>query len=286
VFGCWDAAAVSLEEYLGDFRWYLDLFFGRTPGGMQALAPPQRSRVQANWKLPASNFLDNQHVYTTHAGPFALDKPIIPRTERMSSAMTGGAQVWTRTGHSITLLVSPSETSYRLYPSSLHELYDRCLQPGQRGVLRELLIAVATVFPNLSFLERSTYAADGSLVKSIILRLWQPVSATETEIVSWGFAEAEASPEYKRQSLANGSATFGISGVFEQDDVELWASIGASSAGAVAAEHPFIFETALPNLDHPITDYPGPGEAYQPFEAEITQFRFFLHWNELMANGD
>ena len=48
---------------------------------------------------------------------------------------------------------------------------------------------MGTVFPNLSFIE--SQAGPGE--KAVIARLWQPVSGTEMEVLSWVFAEREAS---------------------------------------------------------------------------------------------
>jgi 3-phenylpropionate/trans-cinnamate dioxygenase alpha subunit len=48
VFGCWDQNVASLVEYLGNFVWYFDAFFARSPKGMQVLAPPHKWRSKAN----------------------------------------------------------------------------------------------------------------------------------------------------------------------------------------------------------------------------------------------
>lgn len=40
IFGNWDPDACSLDEHLGDLKWYLEILFARTPGGMTVLAPP------------------------------------------------------------------------------------------------------------------------------------------------------------------------------------------------------------------------------------------------------
>ncbi|MPY81668.1 MAG: Rieske 2Fe-2S domain-containing protein, partial [Actinophytocola sp.] len=43
VFGCWDAQAPSLREYLGEMDHYLELMLDRTPGGVEVVAGVQRS---------------------------------------------------------------------------------------------------------------------------------------------------------------------------------------------------------------------------------------------------
>src|SRR6185312_11930027 len=98
------------------------------------------------------------------------------------------------------------------------------------------------------------------------------ISATETEILSWVLAEREATPEYKAFVLQNGVDNFGISGVFEQDDLELWASATSASDNVIARQFPFSFHTALPVANKPLANHHAPGRAYQPVLSEIIQF--------------
>lgn len=57
VFGCWDADAVSLDQYLGELRWYLDVMIERALGGLEVLSGQQRYVITANWKIAAENFV-------------------------------------------------------------------------------------------------------------------------------------------------------------------------------------------------------------------------------------
>ena len=69
IFATFDSQAPSLDEYLGDARWYIDMLFARTPGGAQALGAPIRWVAQKNWKYGAVNFAaDGPHALKTH-GP-------------------------------------------------------------------------------------------------------------------------------------------------------------------------------------------------------------------------
>ena len=119
---------------------------------------------------------------------------------------------------------------------------------------------VGTIFPNLSFIETQV----GPAQKAIIFRLWHPVSATEMEILSWVLAEREATPDYKATVLRNGFHNFGAAGVFEQDDLELWASATYASNNPVAKQLPYSFQTALPYINAPEKDHKWPGRAFKP----------------------
>ena len=50
LFGTFDENAPSLEEYLGEMAWYLDVFMD-LPGGSELLGPPIKVRINANWKF-------------------------------------------------------------------------------------------------------------------------------------------------------------------------------------------------------------------------------------------
>jgi nitrite reductase/ring-hydroxylating ferredoxin subunit len=283
IFASLDPGAVDLADYLGDFRWYLDIFFSRTPGGMQVMAPPQRSRVRTNWKTAAVNFgVDNQHIFTTHVGPFAVQPVTIPWPQRLK-AMEQGVQVVAAERHCISLGFTEFEEPFELYPAEMRPLFSQVLSADQQKILSGLISGAGTLFPNLSFLERMIPSEKHGLGKTVILRLWQPVGPREMEIVSWCLIDREASPAYRERSLADGLRNFGISGLFEQEDVELWASIGDASRNALAAQHPFSFMTAVSAVNTPVTDFFGPGEACRPILTEVTQFRFLQAWNRMMA---
>ena len=284
VFGCWDEDAVPLDDWLGDIAWYLNAFFDRTPLGMETLAPPHRWRVEANWKIGALNFIgDSQHVPTTHAGPITLDRVRSAR-EGFTVAGEDSFQVVTDGGHGCTLTyLAPGmpEQNYLTHDADMLAFYANNLCPEQLGMLHHLRVCVGTVFPNLSFIE--TQVASGQ--KAVILRLWQPLGGTRMEVISWVLAEREASAAYKASVLHKGVHNFGAAGVFEQDDMELWASATEASDNPVAARYPFSFHTCLPYLDAPVADFRWPGRAYRPSDTEVAQFAFMCHWDGLMRTG-
>src|SRR5690606_37978544 len=124
-------------------------------------------------------------------------------------------QIMTEGGHGCTFTyLAPGlpEAAYETHAADLLPLYAQKLAPDQLNLLRQLRVAVGTIFPNLSFIE--TQAVQGQ--KAVIMRLWQPKSGTEMEILSWVLAEKEASPEYKDNVLKVGFRNFGIAGLFEQ----------------------------------------------------------------------
>jgi len=66
------------------------------------------------------------------------------------------------------------------------------------------MISAASLFPNLSFVHNWPKVADGSdaagadtVLPFISIRQWQPISADETEVLSW-FAVDAAAPASSR----------------------------------------------------------------------------------------
>ena len=100
IFGCMDAAAPTLADYLGDAAWYMDIW-ADVPGGVEFMGPPARSIIHANWKSPAENFVgDCYHVGWTHASALLamtdISSPRQPSRRKMSAfrSRPDMAMVW------------------------------------------------------------------------------------------------------------------------------------------------------------------------------------------------
>jgi phenylpropionate dioxygenase-like ring-hydroxylating dioxygenase large terminal subunit len=281
VFGSWNKNVVPLADYLGDIAWYVDPFLSRSGGGMEVLAPPHRWRAKCNWKVGALNFVgDSQHILTTHVGPLTLD-PVRAARAGFATAAENSFQVVTDEGHGCTLTyLAPGlpEEAYQTHPRELEPVYARNLPAEQLALLNRLRVIVGTIFPNLSFIETQV----GPAQKAVIVRLWQPVSGTEMEVLSWVLAEKEASPAYKADVLRKGFHNFGAAGVFEQDDLELWSSATEASNNPIAKQFPYSFHTALRYINAPEKEHKWPGRAFKPADTEVAQLEFMRQWERCM----
>jgi hypothetical protein len=199
--------------------------------------------------------------------------------------MEEGVQVVVDEAHCVSFVITEFEVPFALYPEELRPLLQKVLNPDQQKILSGLISGAGTLFPNLSFLERMIPSEKRGAGKTVFLRLWQPISASEMEIISWCLIDREASEEYRERSLADGLRSFGPSGLFEQEDVELWATIPDASRNTLAGDYPFNFMTAVPGMKTRVPDFSGPGDAYRPMLTEVTQFRFLQHWNQIMERN-
>ena len=63
-----DLDAMSLTQYLGPAREYIDLVLDQSPSGrMEIIQGSQHYDIGANWKLLVENSFDDYHLLTTHA---------------------------------------------------------------------------------------------------------------------------------------------------------------------------------------------------------------------------
>ena len=98
VFATFNQDAPSLDEYLGDMKWYIDLYFNRTPLGMEVVGEPARWIIKANWKSAADNFAsDSYHTVMTHYSGVELGQ--LPPNPMFASfgvqvAMENGQWYW------------------------------------------------------------------------------------------------------------------------------------------------------------------------------------------------
>ena len=72
MFVNFDADAVSIEEYLGNAKEYIDLVADQSEAGMEMLSDPQEYSVRANWKLISENSVDLYHGMPTHKTYFDI----------------------------------------------------------------------------------------------------------------------------------------------------------------------------------------------------------------------
>ncbi len=233
-------------------------------------------------KVGALNFLgDGQHLQFTHIGPLTLD-PVRAAKKGLAIRAAESAQVIVDGRHGCNLnYLAPDlpPAEYETRQPDMWALYADNLSEDQMRLLTNLRVGVGTIFPNLSFIE--TQVAPGA--KAVILRLWQPVNASEMEILSWTLAEKELPHEHKEMLVAKGIHNFGAAGVFEQDDVVLWQSGTFGSRSSMSHAYPFSFLSALPFRDKPIENFFGPGRAYAQTLAEISQLEFMHEWEKRLS---
>lgn len=232
-----DPDAESLEDYLGDFRFYLDFYTKQGPNGLEVQGP-QRWRVKANWKIAAENFAgDMYHTPQTHTSVVEIGLFREPKAHKRKD----GATYWAGRGGGTTYKLPEGSfedrMSYVGYPEEMISRAKATWTEQQRQVVGAdgFMISAATCFPNISFVHNWPKVEDGEHVLPFIsIRVWQPISENETEVLSWFAVDSDAPEAFKAASYKAYLMCFGSTGMFEQDDVENWVSLTNTAGGSMA----------------------------------------------------
>jgi phenylpropionate dioxygenase-like ring-hydroxylating dioxygenase large terminal subunit len=297
IFGRLVDEGPSLEEYLGDFTWYLDLLVDLTEEGMTVVADPHRSVAPHNWKTPAQNFGgDNYHVLATHQAVFESEglgeagpwETLPSAQERKGDynhlAVTENA--------SLSFLVNYDTDTHMGYPDEVTDYYSSDLTDKQRELFSQSVYFFSTLYPNTNI--NHAISGGGWGGPWVQIRTFVPRGPSETEIMSWWLVPKElADDEEFMERAYHGFETTSPGGTFEADDLSVWAGI-ADSTDSVTLE---LNETVgnmeqglegmsddLETVDDPLF---GPAEVqrFGGYYSEAGARNHLKHWHRYMSMG-
>jgi phenylpropionate dioxygenase-like ring-hydroxylating dioxygenase large terminal subunit len=287
IFGNLDPNAMSLEDYLGDMKWYLDMMMGRSDGGMEVRGVPQRWVAPANWKVTGENFAgDPYHVQTTHRS--TVEMGISPKDPLYAAY---GHQVVLQHGHGINVITSATGKSpytFQTMPESMWPMFRRNLTPEQADMLSRTTVFVGGIFPNLGF-NSPVHGTEGNLHNYLNFRVWRPLAPDKVEVWCWFMIDKAAPEEYKEEAYKGYIGSFGPSGTLEQDDTEIWSRIVQASKGNMVRDKDLSYNSVnnyLMGLSTPEPDknFPGPGTAYPTCYIDAVFRGMHEYWLELLTD--
>ena len=278
VFANWDAGAPSLDDYLGDARWCLDMTFNRLDSGTEAIGPVKWIEP-INWKTAVDNCSDNYHVPTTHLSTILVQGRHfgIPRLTHEQQFESPNKHLFIN-GHSMTVrfLEKPDQArqSHGVTQENralFEEYYRDTLPEAERrlGSIRagQLQLGNHSIFPNgvLGF------------------RLAHPRGPLETEF--WHFVVLEKGmPTELKRALRIGNGNYnGVAGLFEQDDMDNWRSVTESSLTPLSRKYSQDLSmgvgraSSAPNF---------PGQVSERYTSENNQRNFYRRWEQFMNAQD
>ncbi len=271
LFATWNEEAESLDDFLGEFKWYIDLLVGRAE--MEVIGEPQRFIVNANWKVGSDNFVgDSYHTMVTHGSIAKLG--MVPSATYSKQ----GYQIHTDNGHGLNLgLPNPVFA----FPEELKEEFKSNLTEEQFEILSNMKNMIGNIFPNLSFLISHT-EIKGQPISNTSVRMWRPIGVNKMEVTAWMLVEKNAPQEWKDRSRDAFILTFSPSGIFEQDDTEVFTDITLTASGKMPFQKNFKYNYTM-GLHRERVDFVGPGVAYGDKFSEANQRNFYKYWLELMT---
>ena len=254
--------AASLDEYLGEMKWYLDLLLNGSRAGTEVSGGTHRSAVRCNWKIPAEQFgSDNWHFQGVHGSMGRLGA----RNENPTS--DDSFHAWMAQGHML-ICVAPRNEVPTPYTAYLNELKAK----GEiSDVQRKLLgcTIVMTVFPNLSFVYFPGLCS---------LRVWHPRAPGETDLWSWALYNKDAPDQVKDSIRKQVTRMFSPTGMLEQDDLEVWSRLEANLM-SMPSTHRLCYEFGA-GEENPPRPYPGITASLQ---SDTPAFAFYQRWAELIG---
>ncbi|MGI9287226.1 MAG: aromatic ring-hydroxylating dioxygenase subunit alpha [Pseudomonadales bacterium] len=229
-FATFDENAPSLEDFLGESRWYLDSMFDRREGGVEVFASSHKWTGECNWKLPAENFAsDAYHLNWTHLSAL-LEYPTDLTAEEMPSDFSGGGgAVSPGNGHGVgvvtpNVITEPPVRVLLEYEKSIEEEVQARM--GER--IKEVKPVVGNIFPNFAFL----------CGHSRTFRVWHPKGPGKTEIWSYAFVDKAAPDDVKEATRVAVTRGFSPGGILEQDDMDNWEECTDAARGYMSRQVP------------------------------------------------
>ena len=274
VFATWDQAAPSLDAYLGDARWLLDLNFNRLDNGTEALGPIKWMEP-VNWKTAVDNCSDNYHVPTTHLSAIIVQGRHrgIPRLTHEQQFQSENKHLFVN-GHSLTMRFLERADQARQQHGitaanreAFEDYYRQTLAESERRLgslrARRLQLGNHSLFPNgvLGF------------------RLAHPRGPLQTEF--WHFVVLEKDmPEDLKTALRRGSANYnGVNGLFEQDDMDNWRGVTNSALTAMGRKYT---QDLSMGVGHDRRHPEFPGVVAERYTSESNQRLFYQRWEQFM----
>ncbi len=282
IFASFNPNAVSLEEYLGDMRWYLDVCFGLQSSGMKVSGRPNRWLINSNWKTAAENFLaDGYHVASLHRS--VEEVGVIPQGKRTTDSQF---HVHFNNGHGALLDHRPLPHPWGMlgYPPMVTKNFDlHGLSESQLEFLDTYVVTTFTIFPNVSFIRVPGRTDNQSApVMHTELRQWQPRGPDKIEVWNWSLIWPGAPDWFNEQSYRAGITSFGPAGIYEQDDTAVWGGasrVGGSVFGG-SRGMTFNYELGMEGMSdyEERNDWMGPGKVSRSVFGERPQRAFYAHW--------
>lgn len=280
VFGCFDQDGPSLVDYLGDARWYMDVWLDAMPGGTALLGSAQKVELPTNWKLPVENVSgDGYHLGWAHAGAMkavqSLDFSGFA-AGNSSVNLEGGVSIAGLNGHSV-LATLDGKSGYAFYPDPTEAI--RYLDENRSSVVNRLGRIRGeqlwgsnlnfTIFPNLQFLTGLNW-----------FRIYHPKGPGKIEQWTWAMVEKAMPDKLQQQILKNQLMTFGPAGLFDNDDGDNLAACTEQSRGWRTAQMDVYTNMAIGRSGR---RFGMPGDIATGIISEHNQRHFYRRWQEHMA---
>lgn len=305
IFATWDKEAPALEHQLGDMKFYYDILFGKTEGGLEVLGPPQRLTIDANWKTAGEQAAcDGFHTLTLHRsqidlGNFGGDGDSLddfaPAMYGINVSEKGNALRCISSANTFRMLIgtenwdelSMEERLEKLPPPGIvtpqlfEEMKSR-LSEDQLKVIATAPPQVGNMFPNVNILFIYAPLPNGTLGSGLLIHSIVPKGPDKFQWITWFFAEKDTPEEVKHAMRAAAVQTGGTSGLIEQDDSDTWPHMTEAARGVIGRTETMKYQAVL-GENRP-EGWPDKAKVYYGFTKDDAQWNWWLQYHELMVD--
>jgi len=271
VFATFNEEAESLEQFLGDYRWYLDILLDNDPGGTEFLPGNIKSHMACNWKYPSENFAgDSYHAAWTHnSGAVALFGKGVDNKYDQSKVYQANMN-----GHCWQFGLDQIGNAMVLGEQDILDYLKEndAKVIARLGKLRSRMIgsiSSANLFPHTSFLPgQNTF------------RTWHPKGPSKIELHTWVLVNKSAPEALKTMYMRGVMRSFSPSGVLEMDDGDNWENATATNLGVVTRRQKLHYGLGI---DSRIEHEELKGNVHLRKYNDANQLAFYRRWLELMC---
>ena len=286
IWATWDPKAPSFDEYIGDMKPYLEMFYDKPDGSeadLEVIPGVLKWITPHNWKFGSENFIgDNYHGQPSHRSVDLLrlspsgqqgrhTQDNVPRTPNLGFNLTHHGS-----GRRSSLALSdipyhptyPNDPVAEEYFRKSHEQREKLL--GERARLRG---GGGTIFPN---------GTTGTGQQT--MAVWHPNGADSTEVWRFYFLQRDAPQEVKDLLRHYIIRYGGPAGLTEEDDMENWNYAHKASKGVIARRYPYNYSIGVGHETRSAS-MPGimkGGTIDEVNVSELNQRGQYKMWAELM----
>jgi PAH dioxygenase large subunit len=284
IFATFDRELCSLEDYLGDMRFYLECMLNVSPAGTSAPYGSYRFNHLGNWKLEADNLTgDGYHLRHAHRAGFDMG---------IMGAQAGAVQgvcVQFEHGHALRAQRAAADEPGLRFPGYPEERWPEIMKQltsDQAQMFSDSSVIHGLVFPNMAWVHtpRAGGFDPGEPEAAMFqLRLFNPIAPDTTEETCWLITPADYEDAWKESAYKTMQRQHGATSFFESDDLENFRRMLQPADGRVARELvPSNFDLA--RRHEPFQPwFSGPGNIVGSDVSEVNQRWFYstyLKWME------
>lgn len=279
IFATFDEQAPSLEESLGEMKWYMDVWLDAMPEGTELIGTAMKVELPVNWKLAIENVSgDGYHLGWAHAGAMT-----VTAESGLAGLSVGNSDVDNASAVSVagmngnTVLAALDGKSGYAFYNEYQKAWDyldenRATAVERLGKFRGEKMWGSqlnmTIFPNLQFLPGLNW-----------FRVYHPKGPGKFEMWTWAMVDKEMSDELKQVILDNVSRTFGPAGMFDNDDGDNLQAATEQSRGWRSRQMDLYTNMAIGG-EHSREEMPG--VISEGLVCEQNQRYVYRRWLEMM----